>query len=151
MPIGYSYKSAIETWSFSGSKTELKAEPESNHILFVKRVRFAMSTDAAVSSGKLHLKHSGAQDNSPEMDLEIADPSDLLHHATFHEKIEFPSGTTIHYGYIEFPVPVRCRNGTGQSFSVIDDDSDAWTFTAGSIDWSIDGWQIPESEYDESG
>lgn len=150
VPLGYPYKSAVETWAFSGTKTELKAEPEDSNILFVKRIRFAMSIDTAISAGSLHLKHSGAQSGSAEIDIEIADPADLLLHAKVTEIVEFPSSTSKHYGYIELPVPARCRQTTGQSFSVVDDDTTAWVFTAGSIDWVIEGWQVSESEYDGS-
>ena len=147
VPIGYPYKSAVETWSFSGTKTELKAEPESGYILFIKRIRFAMSDDAAISSGTLHLMHSDATSGSPEIDIEITDPADLLIHTKDRESIEFPSGTTKHYGYIELPVPARCRSSSSQSFSVVDD-ATPWTFTGGSIDWILEGWQILESGYD---
>jgi hypothetical protein len=150
VPIGYPYKSAIETWAFSGTKTELKAEPEDSYILFVKRIRFAMLTTTTISAGKLHLKHSDAQSGSATIDIEISDPSDLLLHAKECQIIEFPSGTSKHYGYIELAVPARCRQSTGKSFSIVDDGVDAWTFTAGGIDWVIEGWQVSETEYDGS-
>lgn len=150
VPYGYPYHSGFQTWA-TGSKAELKAEPVTGSILLVREVRFIMDLTLAFSAGSFHLKHSKAASGLAYTDIEIADEDEILNLADDDlQHMEFPGSAIRKKGRIVFNPPIKCRSsGDDEYFSIVDD-ATPLTIDAGTIMWSIVGWQMTETDYDEA-
>jgi hypothetical protein len=131
----------------SSDQPEIKVEPESGYILFVKGVSFIM-TDTCEFSGTsayMRIKHSTANGTNIYLQIDIADTNELLAMCEQVSAFEKPTSTPYLAGHINFFPPVRCRSSQSEYFTVIEEGTLA---VAGEITIIVHAWQMLESEFD---
>ena len=142
LPFGYPVIRHAE-WS-NGSTTELDVAPETGYILFVKNITFIMTQDFAISAGDLTIGHSDA--SAPNDVLTIDHQDLLLSMENISALVAFPSGTNKVTGGWKYHVPVRCKDSDSESFEI--KEKTALTLV-GNIHFTVHGWQMLESAYNE--
>jgi len=147
IPYGYPVK-VKGKWD-SSSQTETKAEPQTGYVLFVRELSFVMTQDFALSgtSAFMRIQHSSADGTNEYLRLDIAEEQELLAACEGAvREVAIPSGTTNIHGTITFDPPVRCLQSGSEYFTVIEE---ATLTVAGTIWFTISGWQFTETEYNE--
>lgn len=133
----------------SSNQVETKAEPQTGYVLFVRELSFVMTQDFALSgaSAYMRIQHSSATGSNEYTRLDIAEEQELLAACEGAvREIAIPSSTTNIHGTITFDPPVKCLQSDTEYFTVIEE---ATLTVAGTIWFTISGWQFTETEYNE--
>jgi hypothetical protein len=134
-----------ETWT-SSSKVTLTAAPFTGHILFVRELCYMISQDFEISVGTMRMKHSDADGSNQYFQYDFATANELISASASVHPFIHPSGTNEIHGRFTFDPPIKLRQSTGKSFTVADQGS---VTIVGSIEMTLRGWSMTETDYDE--
>lgn len=147
VPLGLP-KIVKDTWD-SANQPEIQMVPESGYILFVRGVSWLMTQDFELSVGSMRMEHSEADGSNTYFRLDFAEANELL--AMSNEAnilVEHPTGTNELIGSFCFFPPIRCRSSkNNQYFTIIEEGT---LTVVGDIFITVHGWQMTETEYDET-
>ena len=146
VPMGIP-KIVKDTWN-SASKPEIQMVPESGYILLVRGVSWLFTQDFELSVGSMRMEHSKADGSNVYPRLDFAEANELLamsNQATI--LVEHPVSTNELVGAFDFQPPIRCRASQSEYFTIIEEGT---LTVVGDIFITVHGWQIEESEYDET-
>lgn len=147
VPFGYA-KPVKGTWSV-GSTPEIKVEPSTGYILFVKKVSFKMTDDFELSgsSAYMRMQHNKADGSNVYLRMDIEDSDELLAMCESVSSVDKPSSTIHIVGALDFFPPIRCRQSLSEYFTIIEEGS---LTVAGDVFITVHAWQMQEAEFDES-
>lgn len=134
-----------ETWT-SASKATLTAAPFTGHILFVKEMCFLTSQDFEISVGTMQLKHSDADGSNQYFQHDFATANELFSACEETHAFTHPSGTNEIHGCLKFDPPIKLRQSTSKTFTIADENS---VTIVGTIEMTLKGWSMTETDYDE--
>lgn len=137
-----------DVWN-SGSKPEIKVEPDDGYILFVKAISFKMTDDFELSVGSMRMQHSLADGSNAYLQLDITDSDELLAMCESLSSLEKPASSVHLVGAFSFHPPIRCRSSATPTeyFTVIEEGS---LTVAGDIFITVHAWQMLETDFDET-
>lgn len=147
VPFGYP-KIVKGEWD-SSVQPEIKVEPATGYIMFVKRISFKM-TDTFELSGTnayMRMEHNKADGTNVYQRLDFADSDELLAMCESVSSVGKPASTTHVVGAFDFSPPIRCRQSLSEYFTIIEEGS---LTVAGDIFITVHAWQMQETEFDES-
>ena len=138
VPFGDAVR-ASGKWS-NGATTNIDLEADAANTVFAREVTFAMSDDFAFT-GTITITDGVTKSN-----ISITTVEELLAYCTEVRPLAVPTGTNRIWGTIEFSPPLYAAKADGLKITV----GGSPTISAGTISLVINGWQILDSELEET-
>jgi len=132
-------KRVSSNWS-TGTVPNIELEADNTNTVFARAVTFAMSDDFAFT-GTITIT-----DGNSISDISIGSVEELLAYCTEIRPLAVPTATNRIWGTIEFSPPLYAAKVGGLKITV----GGTPTISAGTISLVINGWQILDSELEET-